>query len=110
MEIKVEREGGALVAMTEGRVDGANAREFHEALQSIIDETDRTVILDMGGLTYISSAGLRAILQTARTLKRQNGRLAVCALSDSVNEVFRVSGFDKIIDTYPSSDEAINGA
>ncbi len=107
MEIKVERTEGALVAMTEGRVDGANAREFHEALQNIIDDNDRTVILDMGGLTYISSAGLRAILQTARTLKKQNGRLAVCALTDSVNEVFRISGFDKIIETFPSSTEAI---
>jgi anti-anti-sigma factor len=110
MEIRVERDGDALVAITEGRVDGANAREFQDALQEAIDEKDRTVVLDLGGLTYISSAGLRVILLTARTLRGQDARLAVSALSEPIMEVFQLSGFDKIISIFPSTAEAISGA
>ena len=106
MEISTERKGSALVATTEERIDGVNARAFQDALQAAIEDTDRAVILDLRQLTYISSAGLRVILLIARTLQRQDGNLAVCSLSGPVKEVFQISGFDKIIKTYGTQEEA----
>ena len=108
MEIGTERKGSALVVTTEERVDGANARAFQDALQAVIEDTDRAVVIDLGQLTYISSAGLRVILLVARTLQRQDGSLAVCSLSDPVREVFQISGFDQIIQTYGTQEEAIS--
>ena len=99
--------GGVLVVRTEDRLDGVNVREFQDALQGVIDDSDRAVILDLGRLTYISSAGLRVILLVAKTLQRQDGNLAVCSLSGPVREVFKISGFDKIIQTHDSQAEAI---
>ena len=107
MEISTERKGEVLVALTEGRVDGANAHEFQNALQAVIEDSDRAVVLDLGRLTYISSAGLRVILLIARTLQRQDGSLAVCSLSGPVREVFEISGFDKIIQTHDTQAQAI---
>ena len=108
MEISTERKGSVLVATTEERIDGVNARAFQDALQAAIADTDRAVILDLSQLTYISSAGLRVILLIARTLQRQDGNLAVCSLSGPVQEVFQISGFDQIIKTYGTQDEAIS--
>ena len=107
MGLNIERNDGILIAMAEGRVDGANAQEFQGALTDAIEPSDRAVILDLGEITYISSAGLRVILLTARALRRQDAELAVCSLSASIREVFEISGFDKIIPVRDSRTEAI---
>ena len=107
MEIKTEQKGGVLVALTEDRVDGSNAREFQEALQAVTKDADNAFLLDMEQLTYISSAGLRVILLIARTLQSQNTKFAVCSLSDAVREVFEISGFDKIVATHGTQADAI---
>ncbi len=107
MEMNTEREGGTLIAKAKGRVDGANAREFQDALEAATDASDCAVILDLQQLSYISSAGLRVILLTAKALRRQGAKFAVCSLSDPIREVFAISGFDKIIPLYASLTEAI---
>ena len=57
MEIKTEREDGILIANVNGRVDSANAREFENVLSSAISDDDTSVVVDFGGLSYISSSG-----------------------------------------------------
>ena len=107
MELETERQGDTLIAKTDGRVDGANAREFQSALEAAIDDNTSAVILDMERLSYISSAGLRVILLTAKSLQGRNAKFAVCSLSESIQEVFEISGFDKIISIHPSQAEAL---
>jgi stage II sporulation protein AA (anti-sigma F factor antagonist) len=107
MGLSIERSDGILIAMADGRVDGANAQEFQGDLTDAIDPTDRGVVLDLGEITYISSAGLRVILLMARALKRQDAELAVCSLSAPIREVFEISGFDKIIPVCESRPDAI---
>ena len=107
MGLDFSREDGILIAVADGRVDGANAQEFQSTLADEINADDRGLVLDLGQITYISSAGLRVILLTAKALNRQNAELAVCSLTDSVREVFEISGFDKIIPVRASQPEAI---
>ncbi len=107
MGVTFERGDGVLIAKTEGRVDGANAREFQTDLEDAIDESDRVVVLDLEHLTYISSAGLRVILLTVKMLRKQEAMFSVCSLPDTIREVFEISGFDKIIPIHASQSEAI---
>ena len=106
MALEAERAGGTVVAKSYERVDGANARQFQDDLEAVIEESDRAVILDLQDLRYISSAGLRVMLLTAKGLSRQGAKFAVCSLSQPVQEVFQISGFDKIIQVHPSLDDA----
>jgi stage II sporulation protein AA (anti-sigma F factor antagonist) len=108
MAIQAEREGDTLVAKAEGRIDGTNARQFQDDLDSVIEEGDRAVILNFQDLMYISSAGIRVVLMTAKSLQRREARFALCSLSEPVREIFEVSGFDKIIPIHSSQDEAIS--
>ncbi len=108
MEIKTERKNGTLIAKVEGRVDSANAREFENALSAAISD-DSHVIIDFEGLSYISSSGLRVILLVAKTLRNRDVKFALCSLSDPIEEVFKISGFDKIIPIYGSQAEALRG-
>ena len=107
MGLDFSREDGILIAVADGRVDGANAQEFQGELTDAIEADDRGLVLDLGQITYISSAGLRVILLTAKALNRQDAELAVCSLTDSVREVFEISGFDKIIPVRASQPDAI---
>ncbi len=107
MEVHTEREGGALIARAVGRIDGANAREFENALQATLGKHDSALILDMQSLSYISSAGLRVILMAAKVLQRRGGKFVVCSLSDSINEVFEISGFNRVIPTHATRSEAV---
>ena len=107
MEVTTERQNGVLSARVSGRVDSTNAREFEEQIRTAIEDDDRAVIMDFEKLVYISSAGLRAVLMTAKNLWKREATFALCSLPDVVREVFEVSGFDKIITIHPSREEAL---
>ncbi len=108
MVIQAKRDGETLVIKADGRIDGANSHAFQEELESAIGDDDRTVILSLESLLYISSAGIRVILMTAKTLQRRGGRFALSSLSEPIREVFEISGFDKIISVHASLDEALS--
>ncbi len=107
MVIETGRDSGALVIRAEDRLDLANAQIFHDELDAAIEASERAVVIDMSGLTYISSAGLRVIIQMLRRLQRQDARLALCSLSNEVQNVFDTSGIAQLVDIRPSRAEAI---
>ena len=107
MDIKTESSNGTLIAKAEGRIDGVNARDFEEAMKAAIGSDYSTVIIDLEGLSYISSAGLRVILLIAKTLRKRNAELVLCSLSNPIREVFEISGFDKIIPVHATREQAL---
>ncbi|MCY3877727.1 MAG: STAS domain-containing protein [Rhodobacteraceae bacterium] len=106
MELNASREGDVLTVKLDGRLDGANSAKFEEALNAEIGEAGCPVILDLGDLAYISSAGLRAILLVTKALNMKGKKLALCSLPTQIEEVFKISGFNKIIPIHPSHESA----
>ncbi len=108
MKVTTEEAAGAMIAKVEGRVDSSNAQAFADALETAFGESDQAAaIVDCETLTYISSAGLRIILLTARSLQQQDRAFKICSLTGSIGELFAISGFDKIIQVYPARAEAL---
>jgi anti-anti-sigma factor len=83
------------------RLDSGNAAAFEQDVLAAIAGGATNVLMDFSGLSYISSAGLRVVLLTAKKTKAVGGKLALCSLNDSIREVFVVSGFDNILDIQP---------
>jgi anti-anti-sigma factor len=107
MQASFQKSGGTVIVTANGRVDGANAREFQDALGAAIDPEVSGMILNLSELSYISSAGLRAILLTANVLREREAKFAACALPDRIREVFQISGFDQIVPIHDTEAEAI---
>ncbi len=107
MELRTERQNATLVAKVEGRVDGVTAREFENTIKSAISEEDTAVIVDFEGVSYISSAGLRVILLIAKDLRKRDAKFALCSLAEPIQEVFNITGFDKIIRVHGTREEAV---
>ena len=105
--LTTEKSGQTLVISAKGRIDGANATEVQGVLSNAFEPGIKLMLLDLGGLTYISSAGLRVIMLTARTLDRSGAKFAVGSPSGPIREVFQISGFDQIIPIFDSQAEAI---
>ncbi|HUR32940.1 MAG TPA: STAS domain-containing protein [Vicinamibacterales bacterium] len=83
------RDGWQVVAVT-GRVDGLTAATLEGALTAAAGQHDR-VAVDCSGIEYISSAGLRALLEGARVAQAANHTFTVCAPSPRVKHVFDIS-------------------
>lgn len=107
MKVNTVEEGNALIALAEGRIDSSNALDFDNALGEIIEKSHQALILDFEALSYISSAGLRVILLTAKSLQRLEREFVVCSLSDTIAELFKISGFDKLIQVQGTRAEAL---
>ena len=107
MEIGIRKEKNATVVSITGRLDAVTSPEFEERLSELISRGDKDIIIDLGGLDYVSSAGLRIILATAKDSKEKGGQLLLSALQDMVKEVFEISGFTSIIPIYDSVASAL---
>ena len=107
MDMTTERKDGVLAASIGGRIDGTNSADFEQAIRTAVQDDDRAVIVDLEQLSYISSAGLRAVLLTAKYLSNQGAKFALCSLTGPIKEVFEVSGFDKIIAIHGSRADAL---
>ncbi|MFD0070393.1 anti-sigma factor antagonist, partial [Streptomyces sp. NPDC127574] len=69
----------------------------------------RTVV-DLGGVTFMDSSGLGAIIATYRSAQDSNGWIRIAAPTEPVLRVMQIIGLDTIIDCYPSSEQALNAA
>jgi anti-anti-sigma factor len=97
MNISRENLDGVICVKMSGRLDAISAPEAERVLEEIQNSGSQQVLLDLEGLEYISSVGLRVILTLFKELRQKNGKVALCCLSDYVMEIFEVSGFSSVI-------------
>ncbi len=93
MDIAESKDGTVFVLEPKGRLDSATARSFEERVMEAVGQGEAALLIDMGNLSYISSAGLRVLLMGAKRLQQTGGVIALCSLSSSIREVFEISGF-----------------
>ena len=65
------------------------------------------VLLDMSGVNYISSAGLRALLMLYRQMAANDGQVALCGLTESIQDVMSVTGFLEFFAAYDTLEEGL---
>ena len=102
MDIYTEKKGNAVVVRIKGKVDADTAPSLEECFTNQIAQNENKIIVNLEGLDYISSAGLRVVLAAAKNLKALHGELLFVGLKGSVEKVFKISGFYsafKIFDT-----------
>lgn len=109
MEVNIRKEEKVLVVSVTGRMDAVSAPDFDTQVEERVDKGETNLVLDLSGLDYISSAGLRSMLTLAKKLKTKEGDLVLFGLQDVVNEVFEVSGFSTIFEIFGSLEEAMEG-
>ena len=95
MTINKEKNNGILTLAIEGRLDTVTAPELEKVVNEETADV-RELILDMKGLEYISSAGLRVLLAAQKKMNKQ-GVMKLTDVCDAVMEVFEMTGFADIL-------------
>ena len=85
-----------LTVIIEERVDTITSVDLQNSLDEDIDNIT-SLPLDFSKLEYISSAGLRVLIATQKRLNANNIPMTIINVNDTIKEIFRMSGFDKIL-------------
>ena len=107
MEIHEEKHEGLLVVAPAGRIDTTTSIDLEKRLVRHLDTGERHLVIDLGGIEYISSAGLRVLLLVAKRVRAAGGDLVLCALGPAVRQVFELAGFLSIFRVEPSREQAL---
>jgi anti-sigma B factor antagonist len=107
MNISSREVGDAIVVMVEGNLDTNTSPDAQNYLDQLVDSGSQKILISFESTNYVSSAGLRVVLATAKLLSKNGGDLRLCSLSSTVHDVFEISGFTTILNVFDSEKEAI---
>jgi len=106
MEITTVVNDNIAILMPKGRIDSITANEFDTKITELLDSGQTKVIIDFSGTDFISSAGLRILLLKAKLAKSLKGKIVLSTMSQSISEVFEVSGFSTLFTIFKTVDAA----
>jgi anti-anti-sigma factor len=109
MQLSSARHGDVVVLSPRGRIDHASAEGFKAALGPYLAQSGpgRPLVLDLVGVEYIASVGLRVLMLASRQARAQGGTIVVAALAPLVREIFEISKFTLVFPCFPSVADAL---
>ncbi len=107
MTFETRQEAGWTVVTLVGRLDATSSVELDRRGQELVTSGATRIVLELSGLDYVSSAGLRSVLTTAKSAQAAGGKLAIAGMQGVTKEVFSISGFDSILPTFDDVASAV---
>ena len=107
LSVRTERDEKAVIVCPLGRVDGSNVQILESAIQEQLAAGEKMLVFDFEELNYISSAGLRVLLVTARRMQAEGGKTLFCGLAEHIAQIFEISGFNTILTICKNRSEAL---
>ncbi len=108
LTIKEEAAGEVRVLSLSGRLDTDTSADLELAVQDLLDTGANSFVLDLAGVGYVSSAGLRVLLMLGKKVDG-SGSLRLAGLNPTVRQVFDVAGFTQLFAIFTSRDAALAG-
>ena len=106
-ELIEEQKGDVLLIKIKGRLDAVSSPTAEKKVFDRINEGHHKMVLEIGAVTYISSAGMRMLLSTTKKIRTLSGKLCICGMSSNVLDVLKMSGFDHILELHATEEEAL---
>ena len=113
MEITHKRLNRVDLLTIEGRMDAANAPQLKQQIDSLFEQGRYRIVLDLAGLEYIASPGLRVLIEARKRARDwkltdlEGGDVRIANLPPRIKEVFDLTGFTSLFEIYPSTLEAV---
>lgn len=106
MEISRHDDNSLTVLSLHGRLDHASADALQTAATQAIEEGCRTLIIEMTGVDFIASVGIRALIRPSQAIAKLGGKLAVTDLKPQMREFFKLTGLDQMFIVHDNVDQA----
>jgi anti-sigma B factor antagonist len=107
MEMQVTRAQEACIIKLSGRWDTFSSSAFEQKCAALVQEGMRLVVIDVAEVNYVSSFGLRSLLNIGKLLEPLQGRVHMSSLQPQVHKVFVGSGFNSLFPEYPDVNAAL---
>jgi anti-anti-sigma factor len=107
MEIEERVKEDISIISISGRMDAISSREAEAKLEDLLNVNKTIVIINLEGMDYISSVGLRTLMIALKKQKSNKGQLALIHLQPFVKNIFKITGLDRIFFIYSTEEEAI---
>ena len=107
MEIIVNEIDGITLVSINGKLDSTTAPVAENEINSILEKQVKKMVVSLKDTAYVSSAGLRVFLATAKKMTAAGGAVKFCSPNDIVKEILDVSGFTTILDVKSTEEEAL---
>ena len=108
IDITAREENGIQIVEIEGKLNTGASPEAEKFINQLIEEQGaKKILLNLEGLDYTSSTGLRVILSTGKKLAKLGGRLAICNPNITVMDVLKMSGFTQMFNVFENEAEAL---
>ena len=108
LDIRISDTNQVAVVEAQGRIDSNTAHELGGALTHVIDDGHSQIVLDLAGVDYMSSAGLRELVSALKKVRNGNGDMRIARVTERVYEVLELSGLHTIFKVFDSQAEAVN--
>jgi len=108
MELTTSELKRCVLVNVSGRIDGSTAPELEQTLKTLLDSGHYRFVLDVGGVTFLSSAGIRVLVSTWRAARRFNrGDLRLANVPARISEVLDLTGLNDHFAQFSSTVEAV---
>lgn len=107
METTQYHEGDILIIAPVGKLDTLHAADFLKEVETALEKEPKGALLDLGGITFLSSSGLQSILAAAKISSKKGINFGVFGMQEMTYDVFTMSGFNRFIKSFTSKDEAV---
>ena len=107
VEITISTQGNTALIEVSGRIDSMTANQFGQGLSEPIDDGYTQIVLDLASVDYMSSSGLREIVNALKKVRKEKGDLRIAQPSDRVFEVLEMAGLDTILQIFHTQAEAL---
>jgi anti-anti-sigma factor len=107
LRINEERRDGALVLALAGRLGATSAVYLDAAVTEAVGRGDARLVIDLAGVDYVSSAGLKALASAASRCASAHGDLALCGLGEPVRIALDLGGLTADLPVESTRDRAV---
>ena len=107
MKMNVEDTDGIKVVFLDGKLDSNSVGVINDDMVKLAQENEK-IVINLKGLQYISSAGLRILLLAGKLIKNhRQGKMSLCEANEFVENVLEVSGFHSLLNHFNTQEEAL---
>jgi anti-anti-sigma factor len=107
MKTEVKHEQGVTIVSVSESVDALTAADLSKALSAQIAEGRANLVVDLTGVEFMSSAGLRTLLGAVKESRSNGGDLRIASTNPGIDKVLKMSGFHNIAKVFASQSEAV---
>jgi len=107
MEIIVNEIDGITLVSINGKLDSTTAPDAENEINNLLEKQVKKMVVSLKDTAYVSSAGLRVFLATAKKMTAAGGAVKFCSPNDIVKEILDISGFTAILDVKSTEEEAL---